>query len=305
MKLESLDLNLLMALHALLEERNVTRAGRRLGLTQPSMSSSLGRLRRHFGDELLIRFGNTYELTPLAATLVDSTSLAVNVVDRVFSARPQFDPADSDREFTIVTSDYVVSVLGGELMRILEERAPQVRLRFLQINVPRVDDIDTTLRSIDGLIMPHGFISAHPAVDVYTDGWVVIADPDHPDLAGGLTMEHLRTLPWVVTFRGPTAIASAARQLTMRGVEPNIEIVVENFQSLPFLIPGTRRIALVQERLARKLAVLGNFAIHPCPFEVVPILEAFWYHPVHQADPAHRWLRETLVEVGERIELPA
>lgn len=301
MRLESLDLNLLLALHALLEERNVTRAGRRLGLTQPAMSSSLARLRRHFGDELLIRVGNAYELTPLASGLIDSTALAVNVVDRVFSARPTFDPAESDREFTIVTSDYVVSVLGGELTRTLRERAPGVRLRFLQINVPRVDDVDTTLRSFDGVIMPHGFISSHPSVDIYTDRWVVVADPDNPALAGGITMRHLRELPWVTTFRGPTAIASAVRELTMLGVEPRAEVVVENFHSLLLLVPGTERIALVQERLARKMEVLGGFAIHPCPYEAMPLLEAFWYHGVHQTDPAHRWLRETLVEIGARI----
>ncbi|ROO85679.1 LysR family transcriptional regulator [Actinocorallia herbida] len=301
MQLESLDLNLLMALHALLEERNVTRAGRRLGLSQPAMSANLARLRRHFGDELLIRVGNVYELTPLAAALIDSTMHAVNVVERVFSARPSFDPATSDREFTIVTSDYAVSVMGEELMRILGERAPHVRMRFLQINVPRIDDVDTTLRSTDGVVMPHGFISGYPSVDVYADRWVVLADPHNPALADGLTMDHLGTLPWVATFRGPTASASAARQLNLLGVKPRVEMVVENFQSLPFLVAGTGRIALIQERLASKLAAFTVCAVHPCPYEAVPVLEALWFHPVHHSDPAHRWLRDTLIEVGRHI----
>ncbi|GAB2824334.1 LysR family transcriptional regulator [Actinocorallia aurea] len=301
MQLESLDLNLLMALHALLEERNVTRAGRRLGLSQPAMSANLARLRRHFGDELLIRTGNVYELTPLATALVDATTHAVGVVERVFSARPSFDPATSDREFTLVTSDYAVSVMGEELMRVLGERAPNVRIRFLQINVPRIDDVDTTLRSSDGVIMPHGFITGYPSVDIYEDRWVVLADPGNPALADGLTMDHLSTLPWVATFRGPTAGASAARQLNLLGVKPRVEIVVENFQSLPFLIAGTGRIALIQERLARKLAPSTPCAIHPAPYEAVPVLEALWFHPVHQSDPTHRWLRETLIEVGAGI----
>ncbi|MGP4025938.1 LysR family transcriptional regulator [Actinomadura sp. 3N407] len=300
--MESLDLNLLMALHALLEERNVTRAGQRVGLSQPAMSSNLGRLRRHYGDELLTRVGNSYELTPLATALVDPTALAVNVVDRVFSARPRFDPSESDREFTLVASDYVLTVLGNPLMRRLATEAPGVRIRFLQINVPRVDDIDATLRSTDGLIMPHGFISTHPYTDVYSDRWVIIADPANPALSDGLTMDHLGTLPWVTAFHGPTTASFAIRQLTMLGIEPNVEVVVENFQSLPFLIPGTSRIALIQERLAHRLNALGGFQLHPCPFEAVPILEALWFHAVHQADPAHRWLRETLTIVGQEIE---
>lgn len=302
MRLESLDLNLLIVLHALLEERNVTRAGQRVGLSQPATSAALSRLRRHFDDELLLRVGNGFELTPLAATLLDATALAVNVVDRVFSARPDFDPATSDREFTLVSSDYAVTVLGKELMRTLEREAPGIRLRFLQINVQRVDDVDTTLRSVDGLLMPHGFISTHPVVDVYTDRWVIIADRDHPDLRGGITMNHLRELPWAVTFSGPTASASAARQLAMLGVEPRAEVVVENFQSLPFLVAGTRRISLLQERLALRLAKLEDFQILPCPYEAVPLIEGFWYHAVHQADTGHRWLRDVLAEVGKRVE---
>ncbi|MBB2914237.1 DNA-binding transcriptional LysR family regulator [Streptosporangium becharense] len=302
MGLKDLDLNLLVTLHALLEERNVTRAGQRIGLSQPATSAALARLRRHFDDELLLRVGNGFELTPLAASLVDATALAVNVVDRVFSAKPDFDPATSDREFVLVSSDYALALIGGELTRTLEREAPGVRLRFLQINIPRVDDIDTTLRSVDGLLMPHGFISTHPAVDVYTDRWVIIADRDHPELRRGITMDHLRELPWAVTFHSPTGIASAARQLTMLGVEPRVEVVVENFQSLPFLVPGTRRIALIQERLARRLEGLADFQVLPCPYEAVPVIEAFWYHTVNQADAGHRWLREVLVDVGKRVE---
>ncbi|GAB2825974.1 LysR family transcriptional regulator [Actinocorallia aurea] len=301
MQLDSLDLNLLMALHALLEERNVTRAGRRLGVTQPAMSANLARLRRHFADDLLVRVGNGYDLTPLAAALVDSTTLAVNVVDRVFSARPTFDPETSDREFTLVTSDYVISVLGEAFTRAVRERAPHVRLRFLQINPARIDDIETTLRSTDGVVMPHGYISAHPSVDVYADRWVVLAAAGNPALAGGLTMDHLSTLPWVATFRTPTAVASAARQLTMLGVTPRVEVVVENFLSLPFLVAGTERIALIQERLARRIAAWSGCEAHPVPYEAVPVLEALWYHPMQQPEPAHRWLRGLLVEVGAMI----
>ncbi|MFI6512364.1 LysR family transcriptional regulator [Streptosporangium sp. NPDC050855] len=304
MGLERLDLNLLVTLHALLEERNVTRAGQRIGLSQPATSASLARLRRHFDDELLLRVGNGFELTPLAASLVGATSLAVSVVERVFSAKPDFDPATSDREFTLVGSDYVLTVIGGELTRAVEREAPGVRLRFLQINIPRVDDIDTTLRSVDGLLMPHGFITTHPAVDVYTDRWVIIADRDHPDLRDGITMDHLRELPWAVTFQSPTGMASAARQLAMLGVEPRFEVVVENFQSLPFLVPGTRRIALLQERLALRLAAVADVQVLPCPYEVVPVIEAFWYHAANHADAGHRWLREILVGVGERVDRP-
>ncbi|MGW0808936.1 LysR family transcriptional regulator [Nonomuraea sp. NPDC002799] len=301
MRLASLDLNLLVALHALLQERNVTRAGQRIGLSQPAMSGCLGRLRRHFGDELLVRVRGGYELTPLAVSLIDPVTLAVKIVHRVFSAKPDFDPAASDREFTVVTSDYAVTVLGEELLRILHEEAPGVRVRFVQIAPALVDDIDTTLRSVDGLLMPHGFISAHPHIDLYSDRWVIITGKGNRVARDGLTMDDLRRLPWVATYRGPTAHAAGARQLSMLGVEPRVEVVVENFQSLPFLIAGTDRIALIQERLALRLKGVTDFHILPCPYDAVPVIEAFWYHAVHQNDVGHVWLREVLGRVGARV----
>ncbi|GAA3732899.1 LysR family transcriptional regulator [Spinactinospora alkalitolerans] len=302
MRLESLDLNLLTALHALLEERNVTRAGERIGLSQPAMSGSLARLRRHFGDELLVRVGNGYELTPLGAALRDHAALAVTMVRRVFTAQPAFDPAASDREFTLVASDYAIAVLGEELMAQLKRAAPKVRVHFRQISIGAVDDSDTTLRAVDGLVMPHGFIADQPSLDLYTDRWVCVVASGNSGVGEELTMADLRRLPWAMTFRGATAFASAARQLSMLGVEPRVEAVVDNFQSLPFLIAGTDRIALLQERLARRVARMADLRVLPCPYDAVPVLEAFWYHPTHHSDPGHAWLRGVLAEVGRRVE---
>lgn len=302
MRLESLDLNLLTALHALLEERNVTRAGERIGLSQPAMSGSLARLRRHFGDELLVRVGNGYELTPLGAALRDHAALTVTMVRRVFTAQPGFDPASSEREFTLVASDYAIAVLGEELTARLNSAAPGVRVHFRLISTGAVDDIDTTLRSVDGLFMPHGFITDQPSLDLYTDRWVCVAAADNPGVGAELTMADLDRLPWATTFRGATAYASAARQLSMLGVEPRVEAMVDNFQSLPFLVAGTDRIALMQERLARRMARVADLRVLPCPYDAVPVLEAFWYHPTHHSDPGHAWLRGVLTEAGRRVQ---
>lgn len=105
MNLASLDLNLLTSLDALLRERSVTRAAQRMNLSQPALSAALAKLRRHFGDELLTRSGNSYILTPLAVQLVDRCALALADIERVFSATADFDPAACEREFTMLTSD--------------------------------------------------------------------------------------------------------------------------------------------------------------------------------------------------------
>jgi DNA-binding transcriptional LysR family regulator len=299
--LSNLDLNLLVALNALLEERNVTRAGARVGLSQPAMSAALARLRRHFHDDLLVRVGNAYELTPMAGGLVDATAVACRSVERVFTAQPAFQPVTSDRSFTVVLSDYALAVLGNGLSRSLRAQAPRVRLDLLQLTPPAVDDCVHTLRTVDALLLPHGLLRDHPALDLYGDSWVVIAWSGNAEIGETLTMEQLAKLPWIVTSRRPTAFTHAARQLNALGIEPRVDLVVENFLSLPLLVAGTDRLALIQERLAHRLAGFADIRILPCPYDAAPIVEAMWWHPMHQRDAGHTWLRDLFAEVGRTL----
>ena len=113
------DANLILALHALLEERNLTHAGNRLTVSQPAMSGALGRLRRHFDDELLVRRGGDYELTPLAAKLRPIVAEAVASAELVFGNGPGFDPQSARRTFSISLSEYAMTVLAAPLVRLL------------------------------------------------------------------------------------------------------------------------------------------------------------------------------------------
>ena len=299
MNLASLDLNLVVSLRALLEERNVTRAGQRIGLSQPAMSASLARLRRHFDDDLLARVGGHYELTALGQVLLDRTSTAYDVLERLFASQADFDPGSEKREFKLVASDYAVAVFGAELARVVHEEAPGIRLRFVQTPPTVVDDTATLLSTTDGLLMPHGVISEFPATDLYEDKWVFLIADDHPDVDDRLTLGDLGRLPWVTYQR--TYDAPAVRQLGMLGIEPRVEVSVDSFQLLPLLVAGTRRIALIQARLARLLAPLAAVLTVEPPYEAVPLREAMWWHPVHTHDAAHIWLRETTARVGRRI----
>ncbi|WP_328380163.1 LysR family transcriptional regulator [Streptomyces sp. NBC_01020] len=299
MNLARLDLNLVVALRALLEERNVTRAGQRVGLSQPAMSAALSRLRRHFDDDLLSRVGGHYELTALGQVLLDRTSTAYDVLERLFSSQADFDPAKESREFKLVASDYAVAVFGAELARAVHEEAPGIRLRFAQTPPTVVDDTATLLSTVDGLLMPHGVISDFPATDLYHDRWVFVVADDHPSVTDQLTRQDLEELPWVTYQR--TYDAPAVRQLGMLGVEPRVEVSVDSFQLLPQLVGGTRRIAMVQARLARLLAPIAPVRIVEPPYEAVPLREALWWHPVHTHDAAHIWLRETAARVGGRL----
>lgn len=234
MSLSGLDLNLVLSLRALLEERNVTRAGQRIGLSQPAMSAALARLRRHFDDELLSRVGGQYELTALGIALLDRTATACDLLDRVFSSRAEFLPGSEEHEFTLLSSDYAVAVFGAELARTVHAEAPGVRLRFQRTPPDVTEDTATLLSTADGLLMPHGVISGFPAVGLFTDRWAFLVAETNDEVGDRLTMDDLARLPWVIYQR--TYDAPAARQLSMLGIDPHAEVFVDSFQALPFLV---------------------------------------------------------------------
>ncbi|MDT9696930.1 LysR family transcriptional regulator [Streptomyces sp. P17] len=302
MHLSGLDLNLVLSLRALLEERNVTRAGQRIGLSQPAMSAALARLRRHFDDELLSRVGGQYELTALGRALLDRTATACDLLERVFSSRAEFVPGSEEHEFTLLASDYAIAVFGAELARTVHAEAPGVRLRFQRTPADATEETATALSAVDGLLMPHGIISGFPAVDLFTDRWAFLVADSNDEVGDRLTMADLARLPWVIYQR--TYDAPAARQLSMLGIDPHAEVSVDSFQVLPFLVAGTHRIALVQRSLADLLSGVAAVRVMDPPYEAVPLQEAMWWHPVHTHDAAHIWLRETAARVGAGLGHP-
>jgi DNA-binding transcriptional LysR family regulator len=300
--LARLDLNLLVTLGALLEQRSVSRAAEQLGLSQPAVSAQLARLRRHFGDDLLARYGNTYRLTPLAVQLRRRVGTALTGAERVFAAEPDFDPATTTREFSMIMADYGVAVLGQRLVARLRAEAPSARVRFTANTPQVVDDAAQTLTRTDVLLMPHGFVTGLPHADLYRDDWVCLVAADR---AGELTVEDLRTLPWVVTYHGPTASTPAVRQMRILGIEPNVQVVTENFLTVPALVAGSDRIALLQRGLVDLLPVESGVRALPCPVQVAPLVEAIWWHPMYDDDPEHRYLRDLMVRVAGEVGITA
>ncbi|MBR7835595.1 LysR family transcriptional regulator [Actinospica durhamensis] len=299
LNLARLDMNLVVALRALLEERGVTRAAGRVGVSQPAMSASLSRLRRHFGDELLVRSGNAYGLTPLGAALLAPVAAACGMLERVFTAQPSFDPAAATREFTLLGTDYSVTVFGTALSRALHRLAPGVRLTFRQATTAIGDDPAAVLSSVDGLVLPHGIIDGLPCTELFRDRWVCLVAEEHPEIGDELSIEDLARLPWAVYQRPYDA--PAARQLSMIGVSPRVEISTPFFSSLPQLIEGTDRVCLIQQRLVDKLGCTAAVRVLPAPFDAVPVQEALWWHPAHERDPGHAWLRECAAATGRAM----
>ncbi|WP_235581583.1 LysR family transcriptional regulator [Rhodococcus sp. Leaf278] len=295
----TLDLNLLVSLDALLQHMSVTNAARQLNLSQPALSAALARLRRHFDDELLYRVGNEYHLTPLAAELRQRAGLALDGVERVFPARPEFSPQESTREFSILVSDYGITVLGKTLAGLFAEAAPRARLRFRPTSPDLVARVEHTLVSSDLMLVPHGVVTDLPHRDLYHDRWVMIVSSDNDDIGPTLSVDDLKNSPWAVVFHGPSAATPADRQLRMLGIEPNVQVVTESFLTIPDLVAGSKRIALLQERLARLLPSTSGVRTMACPVEVNELVETMWWHPIYDRDPEHIFLRDIVVRAAD------
>jgi DNA-binding transcriptional LysR family regulator len=297
--ISSIDLNLLIALAAMLEEANLTRAGEKTNMSQPAMSGALARLRRHFDDELLVRNGREYQLTPLAERLLPDVRDALSQVERTLAVRPAFDPATSARTFSLAMSDYAVSVLVEPLLRRVHEVAPGVGLTLDPVPAD-MRESDRGLLQHDLIIAPTGFGFPGESEVIFTDRFVCIADPANPRLASGaLTMEDLAELPRAVaTFGPPDLLSPAERVLDRLGVVRHGQVTTVGWLSLPFVVAGTDLLAIVPERLARRVAVTAGVAVIEPPFGKIELVEAAWWHPSRGTDPALRWLRSVAAEAA-------
>ncbi|WP_275559359.1 LysR family transcriptional regulator [Streptomyces sp. 5-6(2022)] len=196
-----MDLNLLVQLDALLAERSVTGAARRLGQSQPTLSGALAKLRRHFDDQLLVRSGGERQLTPLGAQLRPLTEAALESAERVLTSTARFDPAVSTREFTVVTSDYGGAAVLPSLLRVVGERSGGVRVRQIPIGGSGLEEGLHVLRSVDVLLLPRGMVRGLPHLDLFHDEWVCVVSAGNRHVGEEFTLQHAQRLPCVLMTR--------------------------------------------------------------------------------------------------------
>ncbi len=298
--LGGLDLNLLRTLQALLDTRNVTRAGERLHLSQPATSAALAKLRRHFDDELLVRVGREMQLTPLGQTLLPLASEALLHVERTFDVRVQYDAATSDRRFSVHASDYATCMVNEPLRRLLSREAPGTSVQF---SPPPRENLASGTSSADLLVAPVGFGMVGPHDVVLRDHFVAVVsrenvpDPDRVDV-----VDMLGRLPHAVAVFGEGVVTPADRLLEQLDVRRKVAATVSGFVSLPMLVVGTDLVALVPYRLAERFAVLGSITVLELPeSSSTPLIEAIYWDPARTADPALQWLRGAFLRACEPL----
>lgn len=303
MHFRQLDLNLLVALDALLTERSITEAGRRLHITQSAMSGSLARLREYFGDELLVQIGRKMVPTPLAETLAEPVREILLKVKATVETKPGFDPATSTRRFSLMMSDYVSTVLINEVLQHIERTAPHVSFEIVSNDMTSPGEA-LEHGDIDLLIMPRDHLSkAHPYEVLFADGYACVVWNENPAVKGPISQQEYLQLGHVCVqlSRGRAPVLDEWF-LSRLGVNRRIDVIAMNFNAVPQYIVGTHRIGTIHRRMARYYSRYLPLRVIPCPYDIPPIVEAMQWHKYFDRDPGLAWLRGILKEVSAALE---
>ena len=293
MRFNKLDLNLLVALDHLLHLRNVSAAAERMHITQSAMSNALTRLRDYFGDELLVKFGRSMELTPRAEALKEAVRDVLVRVEWTVATPSDFDPAQSERQFHVLVSDYTLATLIPRLLARCSKIAPSVRFNFLhQVEAP-----ERLLErgDVDLLIIPTDFRSRrHPYEIVLEEDFCGVVWKDGKLARGKLTREVFLKASHVATQ--PPAGAQPLESVLFRqhNVVRKTDVVTYSFMSLPLLVIGTDRIATVHRRLAEQAARALPVKIVELPYRLPKMQQAVQWHKYRSQDAGLIWLRSTI-----------
>lgn len=296
MNLQAIDLNLLLVFEALMDERNVTRAARRVGLSQPAMSNALGRLRRTFDDPLLARTPEGMTPTPLAQSLIVPVRTALAALRGALEERPAFDPATSQRTFHLQANDYAELMLLAPLLGELRGQADGIGLHVYRPRslfqppsaIALADSFDLALGFFpDALTLESGIRSEL----LWEEHNVCIARARHPTIRGELSLAQFAQARHVAVFyksQGPGLIDALLEQ---QGLGRRQTMLAPHFITIPFIVAASDLIATVPERLARQFVVQLKLQVLPAPLTIPPFrLSALW-HERFDGDAAHAWLR--------------
>jgi DNA-binding transcriptional LysR family regulator len=284
--IDRVDLNLLPPLVALLEERHVSRAAERVALSQPAMSRTLQRLRRHFGDELLVRGPEGYSLTPRAERIRSQLATVITELDQLF-ATETFDPAATPQSFRLAASDYTVAAFGPALVQRILKESPNSTVICETLDARAFDRLDagTLDLVIYGRAAPDRYGSQH----LFTDRFVCVVATGHP-LAQRTSVSLPQYLRWPhLSIEVGQAWVDLA--LEARGAARRVAVVLPYHVVGSSILPGTDLVLTVPARLVPQFADSSRVRVLNAPRELGDVQFYAVWHPRVDSDPSHSWLR--------------
>ena len=299
----STNANLLVAFAVLAEERSVTSAARRFGISQSAMSGVLAQLRNLFDDPLLVRAGNRMALTPRAEALAKRICASVAELDLALTQPGAFDPADSTARFVIAMSDYTALVLLPALMERLTHLAPKTSVQVLPWGkleaTPALAEggVDVMVGILEDSRLAPGF-HRHP---VFEDRFVCIVRKEHPSVRRELTLDTYLKLGHVIVTEKPWASGVIDKALERLGHSRKIGLRVPHYSIVPQVVANSDLIAAIDERFARRFVTALPLRILEPPLKLRSVHVDLLWHSRTADDPARAWLRQCITEVAASL----
>jgi DNA-binding transcriptional LysR family regulator len=297
MDIRAVDLNLLKAFDALMNERAVTRAAGRIGLSQPAMSHALSRLRSLFADDLFVRTPTHMEPTARARDIAPLVSAAIEHIEAALNLGVGFDPAKSVAIFTAGMAEYAEVALVGRLAAAFARQAARATLRLTPLTgTEAAEQLDSG--KIDVAVAHLGALPAHlDSILLLRDPFVLVTRRGHPFAAQSLSIEAYAALDHVlVSPRGDTS-GAVDRVLADFGLKRRIALLVATYLALPVALAASDLVATVPRRTARQIAATAEVEIMPLPIDLSATVSMAW-HRRATSEPAQAWFRELLTEAA-------
>jgi DNA-binding transcriptional LysR family regulator len=299
------DLNLLPIFVALMEERSVTRAAERVGMTQPALSNALARLRAMLQDQLFVRERYGIQPTPIALELAPMIAEALARLDDAVLGQQDFDPAKAERVLTIAPNGYVEFVLVPALVARLQEVAPGIKLRLTPYGNDLVETgvISGTTALVLGRIVdpPDNLVVQH----LMDEGLACVVRAGHPDIDDAITREQFERLKHVNVVPPGRMRAGLFQALAQQQVKRDVAISVTNFFAVAEMVAVTDYIATLPELICRRLAHDPRVKVLRAPVDLGTFPVEMAWHMRYRHDPAHRWLRSLIGDVAAKLTAAA
>ncbi|MFK0333184.1 LysR substrate-binding domain-containing protein [Rhizobium sp. NPDC090275] len=295
------DLNLLPVFVTLMEERNVTRAADRLGITQPALSNALARLRVVMRDPLFVRERYGMQPTQMALELAPVIATALAAIDGAVLGQQEFDPAEAGLSFTIAPNSYVEYVLMPAIVARLRETAPGIRLRLTPYGNDLIETgvmSGTTAMVLGRIVEPPDNLVVQHLMD---EGLACVIRADHPEVSDSLSKEQYERMRHVNVVPHGRLRVGLFQALEQRGLRREVAVSVTHFLAVPEMIAVTDYCATLPRLICRHLAADPRLKIVPAPVDLGSFPVDLAWHVRHRNDPAHRWLRSLIADVAREV----
>jgi DNA-binding transcriptional LysR family regulator len=299
MNLKETDLNLFIAFDVIYTEKNLTKAGQVLGITQPAVSNALSRLRELFGDDLFIRTSKGMIPTPVANQIIKDVRSALSLIQNTISETEKFDPSIAEMTFKISIGDSSEYRLLPLLIKELAEIAPKIKVETYltpRKEAPR----ELASGTIDFSIDPPVHSDPHLKHEkIYEEDYVMIVRKDHPILnLKEITIEDYLKLSHIHISNRKTGLGHVDMALYRLGLSRDISLRAQHFLVAPYIVEQSD-LAITT---TKGFAVDRDLAWRELPFEIEPLILHLYWHEAKDSDPSTKWMKELMLKTYGKLQ---